>query len=89
MEDIRSILDRYPQRELDIRRLATRSPVFRSVCGDYQQTVRALRYWQKMAAESASRVEDYTSFLEELETEILTTLNRSIANVVQTKPDEE
>ncbi|MEQ9689877.1 MAG: hypothetical protein RLO48_09130 [Bauldia litoralis] len=51
--------------------------------------MRALRYWQEMAAESASRVEDYTSFLEELETEILTTLNRSIANAVQTKPDEE
>lgn len=91
MEDIRSILDRYPQRELDIRRLATRNPEFRSVCGDYQQTAKALRYWQKMASESRSRVEDYTGFLGELEAEILTRLNHSIANAVSVhnEPDNE
>jgi hypothetical protein len=84
MEDIRSIVARFPRRELDIRRRCARDANFRSICSDYEEAATALRHWQKRAKEGAKegeqRVEEYTSFLSELEAEILAHLNRSISN---------
>lgn len=85
MEDIRAIVARLPQRELDIRRRCARDADFRSICMDYGEAVRALRYWQKVAQtgdrkkEADRNVAEYQSLLDELEAEILAHLNRSNA----------
>jgi uncharacterized protein Yka (UPF0111/DUF47 family) len=85
MEDIRAIVTRLPRRELDIRRRCARDADFRSICMDYEETARALRYWQKVAQtgdrkkEADRNVEEYESFLDELEAEILAHLKRSNA----------
>jgi hypothetical protein len=89
MEDIRSIVGRLPQRELEIRRRCARDPHFRSICADYEEAACARRYWEKVAQkgdrkkEAYRNVEEYANFLGELEAEILAYLNRSISNVRQ------
>ena len=79
MEEARAIISRYPQRELEIRRLCNRDERFRSVCQDYQQAAVALRYWQGRPADNASRIEDYENFLGELEIEVLARLDHSLS----------
>jgi len=76
MEDFRSIVARYPQRELEIRRLRARDAGFRAVCRDYEEAVSALRHWQTVAADVGARVEEYADFVAELEAEILDQLDR-------------
>ena len=86
MDEIRSIIVRFPQREFDIRRRCVRDTHFRSICQDYEEAASALCYWQKAAQtgdqrrEADRKVEEYTSFLGELEAEILAHLNRTISN---------
>jgi hypothetical protein len=85
MEDIRSIVTRLPQRELDIRRRSACDADFRSICMDYEEAARALRYWREVAhagdrkKEADRNVAEYESFLDELEAEILVHLSRSNA----------
>jgi hypothetical protein len=80
MEEIRSIVARFPRRELEIRRRCAGDPHFRSICADHQEAASALRYWQKAAKEEARKkegdrkVDEYTQFLGELESEILAQL---------------
>jgi hypothetical protein len=76
METIRSIVARFPQRELDIRRRCASDAHFRSICSDYEEAVAALRRWQKTGREGDAKVEEYASFLAELEAEILDQLER-------------
>ena len=81
VEDIRSIVARLPQRELDIRRRWSRDAQFRSACKDYAEAARALRYWQHKEAEGGGRmVEEYNELVDELEAEILMLLDRPIPN---------
>jgi hypothetical protein len=79
MEEIRSIVARFPQRELEIRRRCSHDAHFRSVCADYEEAAMALRYWQERAREGAresdQRVSEYASLLGELEAEILSQLD--------------
>jgi predicted nucleotidyltransferase len=85
MEDIRAIVTRLPRRELDIRRRCARDADFKSICMDYEEAARVLRYWQKVAQmgdrkkEADRNVAEYQSLLDELEAEILAHLNRSNA----------
>jgi hypothetical protein len=74
MENIRAIVARLPLRELDIRRRYARDEHFRSICGDYELAMEALRRWERVAKEGTQRMEEYTSFLGELEAEILAQL---------------
>jgi hypothetical protein len=78
--EISSIVARFPQRELDIRRRCSRDAHFRSVCVDYEEAAAALRHWQKVAKEGDRRVEEYRQFLGELEAEILAELGRPAQN---------
>jgi len=79
MENIRSILARFPQRELDIRRRCRRDPGFKSVCEDYEEATKALHHWRKVAKKGDPKIEEYTNFLGELEAEILAKLgNRTV-----------
>lgn len=84
MEGIRSILDRLPQRELDIRRRCACDAYFHSICRDYEEAAGALQYWVRASSEGHSKggrnVEEYTSFLGELEAEILALLNGSTSD---------
>jgi hypothetical protein len=75
-ENARSILARLPQRELEIRRCYARDEHFRSVCGDYEEAMAALRCWERAAEEGHQRIQEYTNFLRELEAEILAYLER-------------
>jgi hypothetical protein len=81
MEDIGLIVTRYPRRELEIRGRCVRDANFRSICADYEEAATALHHWQKRAKEGAKkgdqRVEEYTSFLSELEAEILEHLSQN------------
>lgn len=81
MEEIRSIPDRLPQCELDIRRRLARDTSFRPICSDYEEAVRARDHWQKIAGygdiEGKRMVEDYNNLLIELEEGILSYLNRA------------
>jgi len=76
MEEIRSIVARFPQRALDIRRRCSRDARFRSVCVDYEEAAAALRHWRQVAKEGDRKVEEYAQFLGELEAEILGQLDR-------------
>jgi hypothetical protein len=75
MEQIFSIVERFPQREFEIRQRCARDDQFRSVCLDYQEAAAALRHWRKAAKEGDQRVAEYTHFLGELEAEILAQLD--------------
>jgi len=78
MEGIRAIIGRYPERELDIRRLCRRDVEFMSICSDYGEAALALRNLQTTATSTADvRVNHYSTFLDELEAEILERLSRS------------
>lgn len=77
MEEIRSIVARFPQRELEIRRRCARDTRFRSVCVDYEEAAAALRHWQQVSGAEEEKVEEYRSFLGELEAEILAHLERA------------
>jgi hypothetical protein len=81
MEGIRSIVARFPHREFDIRRLCVRDPRFRSICADYEEAARALRYWQQDAHAGDRMVVEYASFLCELEEEVLEELNGSTSKI--------
>ncbi|MET4389048.1 arylsulfatase A-like enzyme [Bradyrhizobium sp. F1.4.3] len=80
MEEIRSIVARFPQRELDIRRRVVRDAHFRSICSDYEEAARALRHWQQAIEEGdregGRKAEEYVGLLGELEGEILAHLDR-------------
>ena len=80
MEKIRSIVARFPQRELDIRRRCARDARFRAICADYEEAAAALRYWQRVGKEGDRRVAEYANFLGELEAEILAQLDRPLSN---------
>lgn len=80
MEETRSIVARFPQHELDIRRCCARDPSFRSICADYEEATAALRRWQKVGNGKDRRVAEYAAFVGELEAEILDQLDRSRSN---------
>ena len=81
MGEAHTFAARYPQRELEIHRLCSLDTEFRSACEDYEQASSALRYWQGRPDEAVSKIRDYENFLNELEIEILTRLDRSQVNV--------
>jgi hypothetical protein len=71
-----SIVGRFPERELEIRRLCARDPEFRAICDDYEEAVAAYGRWQEVGPASAARAEDYRVLAEELAAEILAALDR-------------
>jgi len=79
MENLRSIVARFPRRELDIRRRFIRDAQFRAICADYEEAMRALRHWQQAARdgdpEGNRNAADYEHLVAELEQEVLAHLN--------------
>lgn len=78
MEEVRSIVARFPLRELEIRRCFTRDAQFRAVCADHEEAVRALHHWRHAAEkgdpDGARKLADYEQLVTELEQEALTYL---------------
>ncbi len=71
MREIEALVSRFPRYELAMRRLYAADPTFRAICGDYDEALRALRYWQADGAHSGCRIEQYRELLDDLEREIL------------------
>jgi hypothetical protein len=67
-----SLIERFPDRELAIRRLCNLDSEFRTDCEDYCEAAEALLRWSKAGA--MDRAEEYRVILKELEAEILDVL---------------
>lgn len=68
---------RFPQRSLEIRRLALADSTFRSLCEDLAEAELALARWQQMTTEqAASRRSEYDLLVEELAIEINSIVDR-------------
>ncbi len=80
MEEFRSIVARFPQREFDIRRRYARDAAFRAVCADYHEAAGALWHWRQAAKggnpQGERRADEYDNLVAELEQEILEHLDR-------------
>ena len=70
-------MNRFPLRELEIRRRCARDPTFAEVCEDYEEVLEALRQWEGAGPAGAKQVEDYRRIRDELEAEILAILDGS------------
>lgn len=77
MSKTAAVVNRFPERELEIHRLCSREPEFGAVCEDYGDALGALRHWQTQGPAGAARALEYHQFLQELEAEILAFLDRS------------
>lgn len=81
MEEVRSIVARFPQRELEIRRCFARDAQFRAVCADHEEATRAHRHWLHAAKggdpEASRKAADYERLIDELEQEALTYLGKA------------
>lgn len=70
-------LRRFPQRSMEIRRLAIADSAFRSLCQDLAEAELALARWGQIATElAASRRSEYDLLVEELAVEIESIVDR-------------
>lgn len=76
-ESLQSVLARFPQDELNIRRRFARDEHFRSICTDYEEACTALRHWRDAGEQGRNKSIYYESFVDELETELLAVLGVS------------
>ena len=77
MEILDPTLNRFPELKEAIQQRFINDPVFREVCGDYAEVLRAQTLLHGSSASSSDCiVEEYRSLLQELETEIYETLQR-------------
>jgi hypothetical protein len=70
------ILKRFPHRKDALRKLYRKSDSFQSICHSYQQCTEALDYWARAEhAEARSRQREYSKLKNELELEIIQSLD--------------
>ncbi len=68
---IELIVERFPEREADIRHLYQENEDFQEMCQDYNEVSMLLVAWAKKSSEvNATTIEDYQTLLKELEAEI-------------------
>ena len=73
------ILQRFPHRKVALRRLYRTSESFQAICHSYQQCSEALAYWSASENETAlHRKREYSELMNELEQEIIQSLEESI-----------
>ena len=71
-----SIFERFPERTEKIKALFKNNESFKTLCEDYRRCAEALLHWNRSASEDApSRREEYEVLLQDLEAEILQSLN--------------
>ena len=73
------VLEKFPDRAGDIKRLYKKSQEFQTVCHDYRQCEEALRHWnQSHEKEASARRNEYEQLFQELMDEIRLYLNESV-----------
>ena len=79
------VLEKFPDRSGEIKRLFKESPSFQTICGDYRKCIEALHHWnQSHAKEAPARREEYATLLHDLEVEILQSLDIAIHRLNKT-----
>jgi len=72
------ICDRFPDRVEIIKALFNNDESFKTLCEDYRRCADALRHWKQSLDENGPmRVGEYAALLQELEEEVLQTVNES------------
>jgi uncharacterized protein YdcH (DUF465 family) len=72
------ILEKFPERAGDIKRLYKENLEFQSMCEDYRQCADALHHWnQSNEKEAPTRRQEYKQLFQELADEIWLCLNQS------------
>ena len=72
------VMERFPNHKDTVKQLFRESETFRAMCEDYVRCDEALRYWNQVESEEASTCrEEYATLLQDLEAEILQSLNES------------
>lgn len=74
MQSLPALLERFPTRELEIRRLGARDEEFRCACEDYEVAAEALRHWE-CVKENADRTAEYHRIADEIAAEIVAHLD--------------
>ena len=70
------VLKRFPHRKDALRQLYRTSESFQAICHSYQQCTEALEYWVRSEhAEAGSRQREYSQLQNELELEIIQSLD--------------
>ena len=73
------VLEKFPDRGGDIKRLYKESQEFQIICEDYRQCAEALRHWnQSNEKEALARRREYAQLFQELMDEISFYLNESV-----------
>jgi hypothetical protein len=80
MQSLPGLLERFPARELEIRRLCARDDDFRSVCEDHEVALKALQHWESVA-QNAVRADEYRQLAGEIADEIAVRLDAASASV--------
>ena len=74
--NLSTVLEKFPEHQETIKRLFRVNESFQTLCEDYRQCSKALRYWSHSASEEApARREEYGDLLQDLSEEILQTLD--------------
>ena len=74
-----NVLETFPGRSDDIKRLFKENREFQSICEDYRQCAEALHHWsQSHVKEAPARRREYAILRQELIDEIYLYLNQSI-----------
>jgi hypothetical protein len=72
------VLEKFPERAGDIKRLYRQSQEFQTVCEDYRLCAEALHHWnQSNEKEAPTRRQEYEQLFQELADEIWLCLNQS------------
>ena len=73
-----TVVPRFPGQWEKLKRLFEQNTSFRSLCNDHMRCAKALRYWQQSVADEApARREEYAKILQDLEGEILKSLDEA------------
>jgi hypothetical protein len=73
------VLEKFPDRAGDIKRLYKENQDFQIICEDYRQCAEALRHWnQSNKKEAPIRRQEYAQLFQELMDEICLYLNESV-----------
>jgi hypothetical protein len=76
-----SVVERFPEYREIFKRLFESSPSFQTLCEEYEDCLRAMRYWRESSFPEAPEFRnEFSSLLRELEEEIL-------ENVHKQRPD--
>ena len=73
-----NVLEKFPERSGDIKRLFKEDREFQTVCEDYRQCAEALQHWnQSNEKDAPARRREYATLLQELMDEIYQYLNNA------------